>query len=601
MSSKHFRNYLNQQENEFNKLKEAVEKKMNSEMKTSKKAKPQVTMSMDEFLEIGIENLTDEQFEEFSRMQDNIKKQKQEQEKKRKNFGSKKKGKRKQKGKKGKKGKGKKKKKSDDDDFLSMILEEKKESRSTGEQKNNISNNSQKVLLNKNQLNPLNEFQKLFGDKKSIKQDDNCKKRHREITKMFIINSKMEWSKYFNPGIHMERIKSETSQTEKKFTFVYDSKYLEQEKSFTFRRNTNDPHLVTENFYKNPWHIGTLLSLSEYYKMSNDAERAKDFVERAIYVYERTFLKEFWKCVVKGNAKIEYNHPQKIDSNQTVYPNMSFFILMLKHIHTVASQGTYATAFSLSKFLYLLDPKNDPCHTLLIIDFFACKNKNYTALQNFLETLGEEKIGQLPNLVYSRAISKYFEYQIKMKKKKKNQEEIFELIAEASSDLRKAIYKFPMVIPQMLDEIGENPTKWDKIIGRTFITERKIPSGICQKLIDCYISRNKEIWKDSSNGIVRWVEDVVKEIIKEETTKKEKAKAFPFKETDFILSYKNVYASEVLGKTPPHFVLENSHVNESIGISDMQGNSEDGNILLHYLRSMVPFLRNGNEQNSEEI
>ena len=44
---------------------------------------------------------------------------------------------------------------------------------------------------------------------------------------------------------------------------------------------------------KNPWHVDTLLQMSEVFRQQDDYTHATDLVERALYAYERGFATAF--------------------------------------------------------------------------------------------------------------------------------------------------------------------------------------------------------------------------------------------------------------------------------------------------------------------
>lgn len=76
-------------------------------------------------------------------------------------------------------------------------------------------------------------------------------------------------------------------------TVEYSKRYRSMTMSFIQAVMAGDPEQFYRLIAKFPWHADTLLQLSEVFRHREEYSQAVDFVERALFTYERAFLGSF--------------------------------------------------------------------------------------------------------------------------------------------------------------------------------------------------------------------------------------------------------------------------------------------------------------------
>ena len=67
-----------------------------------------------------------------------------------------------------------------------------------------------------------------------------------------------------------------------------------------------DPNAIISLLHDNPYHIDSLLQMSDVYKMSGDHTMAGELIERALYAFEKTFHIKF--NITKGTSRMDYKY-----------------------------------------------------------------------------------------------------------------------------------------------------------------------------------------------------------------------------------------------------------------------------------------------------
>ena len=145
---------------------------------------------------------------------------------------------------------------------------------------------------------------------------------------------------------------------------------------------------------EHPWHIDTLLQMSEvarhhegdmhkvfgnppltYFRAEHS--QAADFVERAIFAFERSFNSTF--NITTGSHRLDFDHIE----------NRSFFLALHRHIINLQRRGTTRTAFEFARFLLSLDPGRDPHGALFYLDYLAVRSGQNEWLLSMWDTWTE--------------------------------------------------------------------------------------------------------------------------------------------------------------------------------------------------------------------
>lgn len=93
---------------------------------------------------------------------------------------------------------------------------------------------------------------------------------------------------------------------------------------------------------KSPYHVDTLLQLSEALMHQDQSDVGVDLLERALYAFQSAFHMSFNFTSV-SNCYLDYR----------VQENRSLFIALFRYIFYVASRGCFRSALEYSKMLLL--------------------------------------------------------------------------------------------------------------------------------------------------------------------------------------------------------------------------------------------------------
>jgi hypothetical protein len=149
------------------------------------------------------------------------------------------------------------------------------------------------------------------------------------------------------------------------FKFLHSPEYQKVQIKFWESVETYNPNAIAAVLHAHPYHVDSLLQLSEVCKMGEDIQMAADLIERAVYHYESIFHPLF--NYSSDTCRLRYKHAE----------NRGFFLVIFRHLSYVGRKGCHKTAFELCKLLLSLDPDGDPLCVLLMIDYYAIRCCEY--------------------------------------------------------------------------------------------------------------------------------------------------------------------------------------------------------------------------------
>lgn len=125
-----------------------------------------------------------------------------------------------------------------------------------------------------------------------------------------------------------------------------------------------------------PWHIDTLLQLSDISRYQGDLGQAADFIDRALFAMERSASPPFTAGLTSSTG------PPLCDFLRA--ENRAFWLAAHRNIDLFGRRGTWRTALEWCKLVFGLDT-TDPHGMLLWIDYLAVKSKQAEWLLTFLD------------------------------------------------------------------------------------------------------------------------------------------------------------------------------------------------------------------------
>lgn len=125
-----------------------------------------------------------------------------------------------------------------------------------------------------------------------------------------------------------------------------------------------------------PWHIDTLLQLSDIARYQGDLGQASDFIDRALFAMERSASPPFTAGLTSSTG------PPLCDFLRA--ENRAFWLAAHRNIDLFGRRGTWRTALEWCKLVLGLDMM-DPHGMLLWVDYLAVKSKQTEWLLTFLD------------------------------------------------------------------------------------------------------------------------------------------------------------------------------------------------------------------------
>jgi tetratricopeptide (TPR) repeat protein len=275
------------------------------------------------------------------------------------------------------------------------------------------------------------------------------------------MQGKEEWPGASSGGLSMEWIRDNSS-FEKKYNIMHDKYYQETQFEFLQCVQTMEPQNLISLLRLKPYHIATLLQVSEIAKVQGDHSVSGDLLERALFTIGRSVHSSFSVAVREGTARLSFSKPA----------NREMYLSIWRYIRNLEQRGTWKTAFEWAKLLLQLDPARDPYGVTLMIDQLALRGRHHVA---FIAMCAEDAYGQtwnhLPNVQISLALA----YQ-------RNKEP-----AKARQTLAVAMHKYPYILSALVKSLDIEPLP-RKLWG-------KLPSTDAENLYTTYyVTRVKDLW-----------------------------------------------------------------------------------------------------------
>ncbi|XP_041454564.1 transcription factor 25-like [Lytechinus variegatus] len=463
-------------------------------------------------------------------------------------------------------------------------------SSSSLDQGSRLTNSKPLLAIEHKHLNPENELRRIFGAS-VIRNEQRQRGRNRQYQKAtWLVTAKQSWPKMTKTGLSMIHITTEGRYHI--FEYEHSKDYQNIQFDFLDAVETMNPANIMAIMNAHPYHIDSLLQLSEVSRINEDMGMAIDLIERALYVYESAFHTLF--SLAEGTCQISYRHAE----------NRGLFIALFRHLTCLGQKGCNRTALEFCKLLLGFEPDKDPLGVLLMLDYYALKTDQYDYLiRMYAEWEAHRNLSQLPNWAFSIAMA-YF-YSISSSSSPPSSSSSPPDTTKADSLLQDALIMFPSVLLALLEKCSIQPDA--TIASHTFFTQSTTSHSALTQLVDLFIARNYSFWKESES--MAWLERNAREVIRRVDAGEQKVKEYAEKREARYHGtprniYRHIFLSEHLGiklKLPPE--LANTPVMSFDPLppkdSDMGYSRPDhrlrpvsrgraGNMITEFLRSIVP-------------
>ncbi|XP_068722284.1 ribosome quality control complex subunit TCF25-like isoform X2 [Montipora capricornis] len=337
-------------------------------------------------------------------------------------------------------------------------------------------------------LNAENEMRKRFGSHVVRAENNRQRKSHQRVYQPAtrLVTPKQSWPRIGATGIRMEM--DEMNRGHSFFAFHHSPSYQEVQFQFLDAVESLNPNNISDILNTHPYHVDSLLQLSEICKMGEDYQMAAELIERALYCFERSFHTIF--NLTTGYSRLRYRRAE----------NRSFYVALFRQIIFVGQKGCYRTALELCKLLLNLDPDEDPLAVLLMIDFYALRSEQFDFLVRLFEEWGPHRnLSQLPNFAFSVALAHFHS-------SKKDGE-----TKKADEMLQEALIMFPMVLLPLMDKC--NVALDSSLIKHPFFSPASAMSYplALKQLEALYIGRTYHAWKETE--VIDWLAMNVKIVL----------------------------------------------------------------------------------------
>uniref|UniRef100_A0A1L8DI15 Putative transcription factor 25 n=1 Tax=Nyssomyia neivai TaxID=330878 RepID=A0A1L8DI15_9DIPT len=367
-------------------------------------------------------------------------------------------------------------------------------------------------------LNPSYEMKRMFGSR--VVQAEQQKRRNtrgqRPLKSTWLVNVKDNWPPVGKTGISMSLMPAPegTSRANERnatyYTFEHSQSYRQVQAKFLAAVESIDSDNIVQIINQQPYHVDSLIQLSELCKVSEDNAMASELIEHAIFALESSFHNSF--SLTSGNCRLDYRRQE----------NRAFFVVLFKHAQYLEARACSRTALEVSKLLLSLDPINDPLAMILVIDYYAIRAKQYEWLvELYNEWESSNNLSQLPNMAYSYALALFLIH-------REND------CSGADSALQYALLMFPGVLRPLLDALSVQIDS--RVSGHNYFSPLSCNShpAALQQLTALYVVRSKIIWRDTE--ILPWLERNVNTVLDRVDAKDEIVAEFSLKRSQRYVS-----------------------------------------------------------------
>ncbi|XP_038557513.1 transcription factor 25-like [Micropterus salmoides] len=382
------------------------------------------------------------------------------------------------------------------DDNIDLLLENLEQTNGLSLQTEDCGGSDRKSVLHveHRNLNPETELKRYFGAR-AVQGDQRPRQRNRQFHRTtWMTSPKDSWPRFSRPGISMTLLQSKDGI--QYFTFEHSRDYQQVQFKFLDAVESMDPNNIVALLQLNPYHIDSLLQLSDVCRIQEDQEMARDLIERAMYSFECTFHPLF--SLTSGTSRLDYLRPE----------NRAFYLALFKHMMFLEKRGCPRTALEYCKLILSLDPDSDPLCMLLLIDFLMLRSREYQSLLQLYQDWEEHRnLSQLPNFAFSTALCHFHLSQ----QEDIDPEESDKRRQKADQTLQNALIMFPGVLMPLLDLCTVQPDV--TVTSHAFFGPKSRigqPPALAE-LTALYVGRTCSLWREAAAML--WLEESVKEVL----------------------------------------------------------------------------------------
>lgn len=280
------------------------------------------------------------------------------------------------------------------------------------------------------------------------------------LRRNILMQGKDEWPRAPSGGLGMELVEK-LPLGDTIYRIVHNTAYQDVQRQFDLCVESMDPQRLIHHLQYNPYHISTLLQVSEIAKHQGDHAVSADLLERALFNIGRSAHSSFNSRLKEGQARLDFLHME----------NRELWLVGWRYIANLGMKGTWRTAYEWAKLLLSLND-SDPYCIKLLIDHLALRGREYA---QFVELCTQTRFSRdwadLPNIQCSLVMT-----YLRLNKPQ-----------ECRRQLHLAMSRYPWVFNRLAQELDLQhiPKQiWGKMP----------PTGSHELLTELYIARAKDLW-----------------------------------------------------------------------------------------------------------
>ena len=311
-----------------------------------------------------------------------------------------------------------------------------------------------------------------------------------------------QWSTYRSGGLYMVTsgvVDAESGMSD--FSFAWKDDYAQANFDFEIAVGSHDPNRLFSLLNHYPWHLETLLRISELYHYSGQAQESSEILERCLYACERAWHPNFTAAASSGLAHLDASQPE----------NKPMFEALFRHVIALTRRGCHKTALECAKLCLGLD-HTDPKGMLHMISYFALRSGEEEWLLRFVEDFGHKRwVGgkwelhgsllNFPDFAYSKAMALYT---------------IADDIKFADAELLKAMLTYPYALTatlMRLEAAVSSDKDWKEILAHEHFdfSNCALDSRSLEHVSDIFATRHHLLWRP--DPILHWAKRVARSAI----------------------------------------------------------------------------------------
>ncbi|KAK5997292.1 Ribosome quality control complex subunit 1-like protein [Cladobotryum mycophilum] len=190
------------------------------------------------------------------------------------------------------------------------------------------------------------------------------------------IQGREHWPRASVDGLTMEEVGPAQDGSGTEYTYACNGEYNRSQNIFFTFVQMGDPMQMVRYLKQAPYHITTLIQVSNVAIQDQNMALSAELLERALFTLGRVTTSSFRQDIEDGKARLDFRKPE----------NRQLWLAGYHYIRSLIRKGTYRTALEWAKLLFALDPR-DPYAMRHFVQFLAMKSHEASWLLSFLEEL----------------------------------------------------------------------------------------------------------------------------------------------------------------------------------------------------------------------